>query len=31
MADPTLARMQYDPVLNDFVWRYLVHYGIIKP
>jgi hypothetical protein len=31
MADPVLAKMQYDPILNDFVWRYLVHYGVIKP
>src|SRR6185295_9435293 len=31
MADPVLAKMQYDPILNDFVWRYLVHYGVMKP
>jgi hypothetical protein len=31
MADPVLAKMQYDPILNDFVWRYLVHYGVLKP
>jgi len=31
MSDPVLAKMQYDPILNDFVWRYLVHYGVLKP
>ena len=20
-----------DPLLNEFIWRYLVHYGVIKP
>ena len=30
MSDPTYAKMQYDPMLNEFVWRYLVHYGVIK-
>jgi hypothetical protein len=31
MSDPTYNKMQYDPILNDFVWRYLVHYGVLKP
>jgi hypothetical protein len=31
MADPVWAKMQFDPMLNEFAWRYLVHYGVIKP
>jgi hypothetical protein len=30
MSDPTYSVMRFDPMLNEFVWRYLVHYGVIK-
>jgi hypothetical protein len=31
MSESTYAHMVHDPVLNDFVWRYLVHYGVLQP
>ncbi len=31
MAEPTYQSMASDPILNDFVWRYLVHYGLLQP
>jgi len=31
MSETTYQHMANDPVLNDFVWRYLVHYGVIEP
>jgi hypothetical protein len=31
MSESTYQHMVHDPVLNDFMWRYLVHYKVIKP
>ncbi|MBM4015066.1 MAG: hypothetical protein FJ293_08910 [Planctomycetes bacterium] len=31
MSETTFQNMAHDPVLNDFMWRYLVHYKVIKP
>jgi hypothetical protein len=31
MSDGTYQNMTSDPVLNDFIWRYLVHYGVLQP
>ena len=31
MSETTYQHMANDPVLNDFVWRYLVHHGVIEP
>jgi hypothetical protein len=31
MSESTYQHMVHDPVLNDFVWRFLVHYGVIQP
>jgi hypothetical protein len=31
MSRNTYDEMINDPVLNEFIWRYLVHYGLLKP
>jgi hypothetical protein len=31
MSESTYQHMASDPVLNDFVWRYMVHYALVKP
>ncbi len=31
MSESTYQHMVNDPLLNDFMWRFLVHYGIVKP
>ncbi|MSR46322.1 MAG: hypothetical protein EXS13_04550 [Planctomycetes bacterium] len=31
MSENTYQHMVNDPILNDFIWRYLVHYKVIKP
>ncbi len=31
MSETTYQHMVNDPILNDFIYRYLVHYGVIKP
>ncbi|MBL8843868.1 MAG: hypothetical protein JNL90_20265 [Planctomycetes bacterium] len=31
MSESTFQHMVNDPVLNDFMYRYLTHYGVIKP
>jgi hypothetical protein len=31
MSECTYQHMPSDPVLNDFIYRYLVHYGVVQP
>ena len=31
MSRSTYDQFVNDPVLNEFIWRYLVHYGLLKP